>query len=216
MIFAEIIINVAYGMYLIASGFKKILYLRIALVAAGLLEIWYFAITAPVDLLSSIIWGLLFVIINIFMIGLYIYEHKSLALKDDEAKLYYMVFQKMEKVLFRKLMKEGHWISCPQNSILIKENDNTNTLLLLFEGKIQIDSGGKTITILNPGSFIGEISFLTGGAATATAITQTESRLFCWDKKSLVKLLEHNPTMEVEMMKIFSSDLVTKLVRSNK
>lgn len=216
MLFAEIIINVSNGMYLLASGFKKIIYLRIVLVLAGILELWYFAMTAPVDLLTSIIWGLLFVLINIFMIGLYIYEHKALSLKDDEAKLYYMVFNKMEKLLFKKLIKSGHWMVFPVNSILIKENDTTSSLLLLFEGKIQIEAGGKTVTILNPGSFIGEISFLTGGTATATAISQTEVRLFSWDKNSLIQLLGQNPHMDVEMMKIFSSDLVTKLINANK
>ncbi|MFH1050392.1 MAG: cyclic nucleotide-binding domain-containing protein [bacterium] len=216
MLFADIIINISNGLYLVASGFKKIIYLRIALVFAGLLEIWYFWLAAPDDLLASILWGILFVLINMYMIGLYIYERKSLALKDDEAKLFYMVFQKMEKVLFKKLMKAGHWISCPLNSILIKENEPTNTLLVLFEGKFRIEIEKKPITILNPGSFLGEISFLAGGNATATAISETESRLYCWDKKSLLKLLNHNPNMDVEMMKIFSSDLVNKLIQSNK
>jgi CRP-like cAMP-binding protein len=122
----------------------------------------------------------------------------------------------MEKVLYKKLLKVGHWIACPSNSILIKENEKTNSLLVLFEGKFRIDVDGKTLTILNPGSFIGEISFLTGGTATATAISETESRLYCWDKKSLLKLLDSNPNMDVEMSKIFSSDLVNKLIKSNR
>ena len=216
MLFVDILGNIANGMYLLASGFKKIIYLRIILVLAGLLEIWYFLLAAPDDLLISIIWGILFVVINVFMIGLYIYERKSLALKDDDAKLYYMVFQKMEKVLFKKLMKAGHWVACPQNCILIRETEKTNTLLVLFEGKIRIEYEKRPITILNPGSFIGEISFLAGGNASATAIAETEARLYCWDKKSLLKLLDNNPNMDVEMMKIFSGDLVNKLIQSNK
>jgi hypothetical protein len=216
MLFVDILGHLGNGMYLLASGFKKIIYLRIALVVAGILELWYFILTAPDDLIVSIVWGILFILINIFMIGLYIYERKALSLKDEEAKLYYMVYHKMEKVLYKKLMKAGHWIASPANSVLIREHEKTNTLLLLYEGKFRIDAGGKTITYLNPGSFIGEISFLTGGTATATAVSETESRLYCWDKKSLVKLLEHNPNMDVEMMKVFSSDLVTKLVKTNK
>lgn len=216
MLFTDILGHLGNGMYLLASGFKKIIYLRITLVIAGLLELWYFILAAPDDLMVSIIWGVLFILINIYMIGLYIYEHKALYLKDDEAKLYYMTFHNMEKVLFKKLMKAGHWIASPPNSVLIRENQKTNTLLLLYEGKFRIDSAGKTITYLNPGSFIGEISFLTGGTATATAVSETESRLYCWDKKSLVKLLDNNPNMDIEMMKVFSSDLVNKLVRANK
>jgi len=216
MLFVDIIVHLSNGMYLIASGFKKIILLRITLIVAGLLEIWSFLLIAADDLLINIIWGVLFVVINLFMIGLYIYEHKSLSLKDDEAKLYYLVFHKMEKVLFKKLINAGHWIASPSNSVLIRENEKTNTLLLLFEGKFRIESEGKIITYLNPGSFIGEISFITGGLATATAISETDSRLYCWDKKSLVKLLEHNPNMDIEMMKVFSSDLVNKLVRANK
>jgi len=216
MLFIDLLGNVANGMYLVASGFKKIIYLRIILILAGLLELWYYLLVAPDDLLISIIWGILFVLINVYMIGLYIYEHKALALKDEEAKLYYMVFHKMEKVLFKKLMKAGHWIACPQNCTLIRENDKTNTLMVLFEGRIRIEVEGIVITNLNPGSFIGEISFLAGGNATATATAVDESRLFCWDKKSLLKLLDQNPNMDVEMMKIFSGDLVNKLVKSNK
>ena len=216
MLFADILGHAANVLYLVGSGFKRILYLRIAMVVAGVLETWYFVLAAPSDLLASILWNVLFILVNTFMIGLFIYEHKSSSLKDDAAKLYYMVFQKMEKVLFKKLMKEGHWIACPSNAILIREDEHTTSLMVLFEGRIRVDAGGKTITILNPGSFIGEISFLTGGSATATAISETEARLFCWDKKTLVRLLENNENMDVEMMKIFSSDLVTKLVNTNK
>ncbi|ROL61182.1 hypothetical protein D9V86_07130, partial [Bacteroidetes/Chlorobi group bacterium ChocPot_Mid] len=127
MIFADILGHVANAMYLTASSFKKIIYLRISLVIAGLLELWYFVLTAPDDLTVSIAWGVLFVVINLYMIGLYIYEHKALYLKDDESKLYYMTFHNMEKVLFKKLMKAGHWIAAPQNSVLIRENQKTST-----------------------------------------------------------------------------------------
>jgi CRP-like cAMP-binding protein len=150
------------------------------------------------------------------MIALYIFERKTLSLNDDEAKLYYMVFPQMEKVIYKKLLKTGKWINYHEGTILIKEHEHIEHLMILFEGRVQIDVSGKTITVLNPGSFIGEMSLLSGGSATATVTSISDVKLFSWDKKELTRLLKNDNDMEMELMKIFSSDLVNKLVKLNK
>jgi len=215
MFWVEVLGHVSNVMYLLGSGFKKIVLLRISLVIAGSLELIYFILTGGDDLLVSIIWGFLFVLINLVMIALYIFERKTLSLNDDEARLYYMVFPQMEKVIYKRLLKAGRWIHFNEGTILIKEHEHTENLMILFEGKVQIDVAGKHITVLNPGSFIGEMSLLSGGNATATVTSITEVKLYSWDKISLTKLLKSDKDMEMELMKIFSSDLVNKLVKVN-
>jgi CRP-like cAMP-binding protein len=59
------------------------------------------------------------------------------------------------------------------------------------------------------------MSLLSGGNATATVTSITEVKLYCWDKISLTKLLKTDNDMEIELIKIFSGDLVNKLVKQN-
>jgi CRP-like cAMP-binding protein len=66
---------------------------------------------------------------------------------------------------------------------------------------------------LKDGSFIGEISFIRGGDATATVKVVEPTRYLSWTKESLSQMLNRNPSMRSAMQAVLSTDLTKKLVR---
>jgi len=72
---------------------------------------------------------------------------------------------------------------------------------------------GQKLAQLKDGSFIGEMSFIAGGAATATVRAAQNTRYLAWSKRDLTDLLERNPTMRFAMQTVFSTDLTKKLIR---
>jgi CRP-like cAMP-binding protein len=63
------------------------------------------------------------------------------------------------------------------------------------------------------GNFIGEVSFISGGAATATVRATEPTRYIAWKKKEIDALLKRNPSMRMAMQAMLSSDLSKKLSR---
>jgi CRP-like cAMP-binding protein len=65
---------------------------------------------------------------------------------------------------------------------------------------------------LKDGNFIGEVSFITGGAATATVRALQPTRYIAWPKDAIRHLLNRNPSMRFAMQALLSTDLSKKLM----
>ena len=61
------------------------------------------------------------------------------------------------------------------------------------------------------GTFIGEMSFIRGGPATATVQIVQPTRYTAWSKSDLRGVLDQNPAIRSTMQTIFSEDLTNKL-----
>jgi CRP-like cAMP-binding protein len=96
---------------------------------------------------------------------------------------------------------------------LAEEGSAVDALTLLFNREVAIERGGREVDRSRDGALIGEISFIQGGAATATVRVARPSRLVVWPKAKGQGLLRRNPTLDVAMQGVFSKDLTRKLVR---
>ena len=65
----------------------------------------------------------------------------------------------------------------------------------IASGTVRIDRDGRTINTLHDGDFLGEISLLDGGPRTATAVTETASRLLVMNHRRFWQLLDQEPTV---------------------
>ena len=216
MVIADIIGNLANGLFVVGSGFKKIIWLRISIIIASSLEIWYFILISPTDLWTSILWDGILILTNIVMISIFLYERGMLSFSHDEAKLYFSSFSMIDKSLFKKLLKAGNWMTIESGSAVVKEDEPTEYLLNIFSGHLAVTVSDKIVANLKGGNFVGEMSFLSGGNATATVTAKENSRFYAWDKQNLIKLLKSNSELDHALKKVFSSDLISKLLTQNK
>jgi len=215
MSFVSLIIHLANVSYIIGSGFKKIIILRAFFVIGCALEAIYLLLVSPKDLWAGIVWAILIMIVNIVMIAIYFFEKGTFRLKEDERFLFQNVFPNMDKVNFKKMLNGGNWLSMPRGDILLYENQTADYLMLLFKGTVEILVADKQVAVLYPGSFIGEMSFLSGELTTATAKAITDVKLYTWKKTDLLKLLSKNQELDRDMRFVFSSDLIAKLTKKN-
>jgi CRP/FNR family cyclic AMP-dependent transcriptional regulator len=63
----------------------------------------------------------------------------------------------------------------------------------IASGSVRIDRGGTTINTLHDGDFLGEIALLDGGPRTATAVTETPTRLVVMNHRRFWQLLDQQP-----------------------
>ena len=136
----------------------------------------------------------------------------GLKLDEREATLLRGAFSGVPAKAFRRLLDAGRWHSIPAGTPVTMEGEPVDDLMVLGQGAARVEVGGRQVALLKPGSFIGEMSLLTQGNATAT-VTPTEA---CWlfsiPKRDLVHLCEQDRQLDAALHTVLSRDLVRKLI----
>lgn len=191
---------------------KDILWLRmltvLACIASNIFN--YFVPTTPVWIV--IYWNLLFVAINVVQVGIIMKERRGISFTEEEKELYETLFKNFTPFEFMKLLRVGSWLEAKKDQVLAVEKTSLESVMLIYNGLVQVEAGGQTLAQLKDGSFIGEMSFITGGEASATVKAVEPTRYLSWSKDDLRKLLNRNPSMRFAMQTVLSTDLTRKLM----
>ena len=110
-------------------------------------------------------------------------------------------------------LRIGKWLEAKQGETLAVEKQPINAVMLIYNGLVGVETSGKEVAKLKDGNFIGEVSFITGGEATATVRALMPTRYISWPKEAIRQLLNRNPSMRFAMQAMLSTDLSKKLMR---
>jgi len=102
----------------------------------------------------------------------------------------------------------------PEGSTIVRHGETGDTAFFLLSGRavagIKEEQGGyRSLSIMSPGDFFGEIAALTGVARTADVVTTEHTRLLQVQAKTLRSLMS-NPTMSA----LFLSKMAERLNRT--
>jgi hypothetical protein len=161
---------------------------------------------------TMIYWNVLFALINFVQVGIIIKQRSSVHFTEEEKELHDTLFKNFAPFEFMKLMRIGNWLEARQGEILATEQKPIDNVMLIYNGLVGVESKGKEVAKLKDGNFIGEVSFITGGAATATVRALQPTRYVAWPKEAIRQLLNRNPSMRFAMQAMLSTDLSKKLM----
>lgn len=199
-------------LYVVGSTFKRVIYFRGTLMVASAIEIYYYWNITDQPLWTDIIWSVVFIAVNVYWVMILFYENTTLKLDLAERKLFELTFNKMNPVQVKKLFKITKKETIEPDTELIKEGTHIDRLMLIISGIAVVKKGDKNVAYLREGSFLGEMSFLSGNPTSANVITLEETQIMVWDKKELKEFLGKNENIKKELNDVFSRDLIKKLV----
>lgn len=191
---------------------KDMLWLRFLAILSCFAGIAFNYLVPATPLWTVIYWNLLFILINVVQIGIIIKERTGIHFTEEEKELHDTLFKNFAPFEFMKLMRVGQWLEAKQGQILATEQKPIDSIMLIYNGLVEVQSKGKEVARLKDGNFIGEVSFITGGAATATVRALMPTRYVAWPKKDISQLLNRNPSMRFAMQAMLSTDLSKKLM----
>lgn len=109
----------------------------------------------------------------------------------------------------------------PSKNIIFQEGDPGDFLLVILLGKVKVMISGKggeefILTMLEAGSFFGEMALLEGGYRSATVVTVEPSEFLRIEKKDFSELLRKQPRLALKILKSLSQRLrkATEQIRS--
>ncbi len=89
-----------------------------------------------------------------------------------------------------------------KGNALFQEGDSGDNLFYILQGQVEIHHKGQPFRRLGPGSYFGEMAFLTGAARTADAVVTSESaRIIAISPKNLETLMLEEPKVALGFLK---------------
>lgn len=204
-------IHVANVLYLASYLVRDIFWLRILTVIAMLCLFPYYATCQAEPLWEPIIWQGLFLAVNLFQIGLLVRERWPRELHDAERALYDNVFSDLQPGEFVKLLAEGRWREAGAGETIVADGSVVQDMMVLHEGTAEVRKGDKVLAALEPGQFVGEMSFLSGNKAGADVVTPKPAKFMSWAQDELEAFLDKNPSISFKVRGVLGRDVVTKL-----
>ena len=203
----DLFVHLANVVFLASYSVRDMLWLRIlSLVAGGLLMVFYLAegLWAPIG------WNVVFSLVHTYHIVRLFLERRPINLTADEQQIYNLAFRSLTPRELRKLVAIGEWKECDGDCSLVEPGQQMTHLMVLFDGRARVEVDANAIAELRAGSFVGEMSFLTGEAPSAGVISNEPSRYLAWSKE-LEAFLENHPSIRTALQQILGADLARKL-----
>lgn len=196
--------------------FSNELILRVLTLCSAVLMIFYFSFIASDPLWINIIWKSLLILSTTWGVFRYYYLRRQLYFSSIEKNIKNRNFAYFSDVEFKTVLSLGVFRHFTPGEMLIENCEQVGRLFLLVSGAVVITELSHDDVILQPGQFIGEMSFLSGNLASGTAVVAGEGcQCLYWMQSDLAALEHIEPGLYRKLHDCFSIDVVQKLRTSS-
>jgi hypothetical protein len=210
---AGLLVHIATLGYVLGFLLKNQLLLRFLVLGSTVLYIVYYYIYPAQPLWAAIMGSVLLIIANIIGTLSIIYDRLPIKIDPKHLPIYHSL-QGIRPGEFRRLIKVAEYQTTEGKFTLTHENEAPSHLYYLEKGTGEAEKKGSTFTIPE-GRFVGEISFILGGNATATVNLAKGSTFLSWEKTVLNKLLDKHPNLQRAFEARIARDMASKLASAN-
>ena len=203
----------SYLLLIVSMMMRRMLPLRLIAVASGLssfvFDLW---IANPV----GAFWDFALVAVNVAQLIRMAIEARRAVFSAEEKRFLEASMPALEKAQARRLLNLGFWIDGSAGTVLTTEGEPVQNLIYLVEGEALVSHDDHPVAVCKPGSFIGEMTVMTGEAATGTVVLSKPSRYLALHADAVRKLAISSPDIRQALSAAFSSNMREKLVASNR
>lgn len=187
------------------------LYTWLNLVAAAMVLI---SLINDFNLFSAVIQGswILFSVVGLARRWL---ARKRLSFTAEEEAMLADRFPFLAPLLASRLTRRGQWEDHAPGTVLATEGQELGKLIYLASGGAEVHRAGRRVAQLQPGDFIGEMTVLHGGPATATVVAMGPVRTFAIDRAPLLALVNAEHEIALEISAAFQRESNRKISRAN-
>jgi len=212
----EVLLNISMLIIVVSYLFRDILWLRTFAIFSS--AVWVVAMNVNEGFFSysGLAWHMGFMGVNIYQISALIHENRSAKFSDEERDLFQTIFQNFKPGEFMRLLAAAEWHDAEPGRVLLEQGKPGTGVKLITRGRVDVVINGKKVAELGEGAFVGEMSYLSGEAASADVKVSAPMRFLEWNNEKLAKTLERNPALKFAFHSLLTSDLTKKLLKPAK
>ena len=211
----ELIGHATYLLLAASYMVRDMVWLRAISIPASVCSI-IFSYYGPAEPLWLVInWNLVFLTVNLIQLGLILYDYRLLRCHDETG-----LFELLSPILavrhIARLQKLGNHETVQGPACLIEEGNAAKQLFFVVSGDVEISKKGMKIGQCGASKFVGEISFLSGAAhsASVTVPEGQAAQLYRWDHKSLKSYASSHPEFHVALQRLLANNMSGTLLKS--
>jgi CRP-like cAMP-binding protein len=204
----------SYSLIAISYWLTDIFWLRVVAVIGLSFEILYFWHSGG-DLRTGIGWDIIFIIINLYQLYWLVKDRLSLRLPEGDRELLRSVLTGLDDTQIARLLRAGAFVDIADGTRLAEENEALKRMLFICSGRARVMIGGREVSRLEKGSFIGEAAFLTDTPATATVIAEGDMRAIAFDSDTLRQFFDKETEVAGLIYQLLGRELANKIKVSN-
>lgn len=206
----EALVHLGYVLMLVALLARDILWLRALLVGAQA-NLGLYAWTQGLG--GMMFWNALFVLINAVWVLRILRQRRAVRLPPALEPVHRRYFAALSSQEFLAFWEAGSGRRA-QGQRLVEQGVHAAELIFLNVGEACVMAGDKAVARLPAGSFIGEMSLLTGAPTSAAVDAVGEVELHCWPAAWLQQVRLRQPALWSKLQSVLGHDLIEKLKRT--
>jgi len=207
-----ILLNVAYGVYVVSSGFTRMLHARIVLLAATFLFIAY-GLASGVH--SVVWWNIPFGVMHAVQIYRLFAARWAVDLDAEEQEIHAKLFPTLNDVDFHELWSAGREELIDGHQKMIVCDERTDRLMLVIDGEVEVTTRAGEVVRLGSLQVVGEMSLVSGEVANATVESCDPIRVRTWSHRGLIELGERNNEIKQAGLLLIGQQLASKVTGSS-
>lgn len=201
-------------LFLIASiSMTNMRWLRIFALLSGVTAMLYFILRTEDRV--SFIWEAIFTLTNAAQLALLLHRSRASLMSPEERRLIDDIFAGLDGADRKQLLGLVDWQDAAPDTVLMQQGQKAPPLLYIAEGAAVIEHGGRIVGACGAGDFLGEISHLTGEAASATVRVTNSVRYARFDMTRLTRLMAQSPPVRNAFDMALNQGLAAKVLRMN-
>ena len=209
---ATVIFFVANSLYVVSYMLTSMLWLRILAIVAAASTFPYFYFQ-PEPLWSALFWQSCFLTVNLVNLAVLLYSMRTPRFDEFEAQAHDLKFADLKPHEAAPLLKTAHRLNLGDGDALLHDGDANDRLYLIVQGACRILKNGAEIARLEPGEFVGELSFISGEAISADVLATDDTRIMYWENDALEPLFKRQGLYKSYLHSLCSVDIAHKLRR---
>lgn len=206
--------HLSYVLIAVSYWMTNIFWLRLVAVIGLSLEIVYFLLSGG-DLRTGIGWDIVFIAINFYQIHRLVTDRLSLRLPVDDRELLRGVLSGLDDAQIARLLAASTFTDIPAGTVLAQENQDLEQLFFICSGRVKVSIGGREVSQLEAGNFVGEVAFLTERPASATVKSESVVRALVFDRDKLNQVFRRESDVAGLIYQLLGRELAHKIKISN-
>lgn len=204
------ILHFAYVLMLCAFVTRDVVTLRSLLVVAQSIVVLY-TLSIGVPIIAG--WNGLYAVINLVWVLLILRERRTIELPEELREIHGKYFAALTRAEFLKWWKQGHR-DVVRDIAMARTGEAPTSLYFLLRGTVRITRDGSHVTDLPPGSFVAEMSLLTGELPAADAVAIGEVEVMRWPTAAMNRIADRSPKFWSKIQSVLGRDIVEKIKRA--
>ena len=192
---------------------RSMTWLRSIAILSGICGVIYFGIIRG-DYVSAF-WEFSYIMVNVVQLFILWFENRIGQFDEDERQFVQDALMDLKPVHAAKMLRIGTVETVGEGRKLLEQGEAPQRLYYLLSGEVRIVQDGQQVGACHRGDFLGEMSFVSGSVANATALAAGPCRVLVFERSRLAELLDRREPLRHALHAGVSRNLLTKLNRMN-